>query len=246
MQFLLFTYYAPMAAHGEVAVGERRMGWDRPSRSAILGLVAAALGIDRSDEEQHLRLDATLWYAVRTDAGGRPFTDYQTTQVPGTRRNTRFATRREELAADDLNTILSVREWRTDALYTVVLWRRLENGVTLESIAAALKAPAFTLYGGRRAGPFGWPLSPRLVEAADLVAALRGDPMGQDELLDTWLGRLCHQPAHRPLAFDADAIGHGAPEPNMIVVRRDRLVSRQRWQFAERREGLCHQGETAE
>ena len=51
MRFLLFTLYAPMGSFGEIAVGERRMSWARPGRSAVLGLVAAAQGIERGDEE---------------------------------------------------------------------------------------------------------------------------------------------------------------------------------------------------
>ena len=239
MRFLLFTHYAPMTAHGEVAVGERRMGWDRPSRSAIIGLVAAAMGIDRADDKKHQELDAGVWYAVRTDAGGRPFTDYHTTQVPGTQRKRRFATRREELAAENLNTILSVREWRADALYTVALWRRDEGKADLDAIVAALERPFYTLYGGRKAGPLGWPPSPRLVEAATLVEALRADPMSKNELLGGLLGILRAEKDNQPLAFDADAVNLGVPQSYQIVVRRDRIVSRRTWQFAERREGMC-------
>jgi CRISPR system Cascade subunit CasD len=244
MQFLLFTLYAPFSAHGEVAVGEHRMMWDRPGRSAILGLVAAALGIDRSDEDKHARLDAGLWYAVQTDAGGQPFTDYQTTQVPSKRRKQSFSTRRQELGADDLNTILSVREWRSDALYTIALWPRHDD-VELEAILSALVKPVFTLYLGRKAGPLGWPLQPRIVPADDLLQALENDPMKMDVELNTWLGSL-KAAGGQSLAFDAEAQGYGAPKPQRIVVRRDQLASRARWQFVERREGILdHPGITS-
>ena len=39
--FLLFSLWAPLAAMGDVAVGERRTGLERPGKSAVLGLVAA-------------------------------------------------------------------------------------------------------------------------------------------------------------------------------------------------------------
>ena len=58
MRYLLLTLYAPLGACGEIAVGERRMSWARPGRSAILGLVAAACGVERADEAAHRRLDA--------------------------------------------------------------------------------------------------------------------------------------------------------------------------------------------
>jgi CRISPR system Cascade subunit CasD len=233
MQFLLFTLYGPFAAHGEVAVGERRMGWDRPARSAILGMVAGALGIDRSDEATHRWLDDGLWYAVRTDAVSRPWIDYQTTQVPSTRRNQVFAPRRDELAADNLNTILSMREWRSNALYTAVLWRRAGSEIDLDHVATALSRPHFALYAGRKAGPLGWPPNPRIVEAETLLDALKADPQRGDPVRNRWL------PATpSSLAFDADAQACGAPTPERTVSRRDRVVSRTRWQFGERQEGI--------
>ena len=97
MRFLLFTLYAPMGSFGEIAVGERRMSWARPGRSAILGLVAAAQGVERTDETAHQRLEAGLYYAVRTDAPGRPLLDYHTAQTPKARKGRTFATRQEEL-----------------------------------------------------------------------------------------------------------------------------------------------------
>ncbi len=234
MRFLLFTLYGPLAAHGEVAVGERRMGWDRPARSAILGMIGAALGVDRTNEDGHRALDEGLWYAVRTDSDTRPFTDYHTTQVPGTRRNRTFSARREELQAEDCSTILSTREWRSDALYTVALWPKPSNTADLDAIAGALSRPHFVLYVGRKAGPLGWPLNPRIVEAATLVDALQADPARSDETQNRWLKRR----SQSSLAFDAEAETYGAPRADRIVVRRDRLVSRARWQFAERREGI--------
>ncbi|MCY4377532.1 MAG: type I-E CRISPR-associated protein Cas5/CasD, partial [Spirochaetaceae bacterium] len=115
MRILLFTLYAPMASFGEVAVGERRMSWARPGRSAVLGLVAAALGNKRADEAAHRKLEDALHYAVRTDAPGRPLIDYHTAQTPRARRGRTFATRREELRSENLHTVLSTREWRGGA-----------------------------------------------------------------------------------------------------------------------------------
>ena len=137
MHFLLFTLYAPMGSFGEIAVGERRMSWARPGRSAVLGLIAAAQGIERTDEAAHRNLEAGLYYAVRTDAPGRPLMDYHTAQTPKGRRGRTFATRREELEADDLNTVLSSREWRADACFTVALWPRLGEAVDLNEMAGA-------------------------------------------------------------------------------------------------------------
>ena len=49
-RFLTFALVAPMASFGGLAVGERRSGWDRPGRSAVLGLIGACLGVEREDD----------------------------------------------------------------------------------------------------------------------------------------------------------------------------------------------------
>ncbi len=244
MRFLLFTLYAPMCSLGEIAVGERRMGWSRPGRSAVLGLVAAALGIRRSDDDAHRALEQELHYAVRTDAAGRPFIDYHTAQTPAARRGRSFETRREELEAERLNTVLSSREWRSDACFTAALWLRSNGAVDLDEIAAALRQPRFTLFLGRRSAPLGLPLEPEIVEAANLMDALTlRCPAATDEddgkspgAVEAWaLERLRRGlPAGREIAFDADA--PGAPAGGFLERRRDGVGSRTRWQFQDREE----------
>ena len=113
-----------MASFGEIAVGERRMSWPRPARSQVLGIVASALGITRVDEQEHVALERALGYGVRTDAPGRPLVDYHTAQTPKARRGQVFKTRRDELQAPQLATVLSTREWRIDSFFTVALWPR--------------------------------------------------------------------------------------------------------------------------
>lgn len=244
MQFLLFTLYAPMCSLGEIAVGERRMGWARPGRSAVLGLTAAALGIERDDDDAHRALEEGLHYAVRTDAPGRPFIDYHTAQTPAARRGRKFETRREELDTDRINTVLSNREWRSDACFTVALWGRSGGNADLDEIAAALRRPQFTLYLGRKSAPLGLPLDPELVEATNFMDALalrRPAVAAEDDgespgAVEAWaLERLRRgSPSGREFAFDADA--PGAPEGGFLERRRDGVGSRERWQFRDRNE----------
>jgi len=47
--YLVFQLYGPLASWGDIAVGETRPSALTPSRSAILGLLAAALGLKRPD-----------------------------------------------------------------------------------------------------------------------------------------------------------------------------------------------------
>ena len=233
MRFLLFTLYAPMGSFGEIAVGERRMSWARPGRSAVLGLVAAAMGIERADEAAHQQLEASLYYAVRTDTPGRPFIDYHTAQTPKTRKGRTFATRREELESGDLNTVLSTREWRVDACFTIALWSRRNGSVGPDQIASALQCPRFVLYVGRKSAPLGLPLNPEIIEADTFMAAFDARQPNEEER--SILQRLHVDGAARgAIAFDEDA--PGAPGEARVERRRDAVASRARWQFADRQE----------
>src|SRR5207248_2871156 len=112
------------------------------------------------------------------DAPGVPLVDYHTTQVPstGTGRNRRqFATRRDELTAvprPELNTILSRRDYRVDALYTIVLWARSVAPHLLAELAARLHQPTFALYLGRKSCPLALPLAAQVVTADNIRHAM--------------------------------------------------------------------------
>ena len=243
MQFLLFTLYAPMASFGEIAVGERRMSWATPSRSAILGLVAAARGLDRADDDAHVELEESLYYAVRTDAPGRSLLDYHTAQMPKARRGRSYATRREEMSAEDLNTVLSTREWLSDACFTVCLWEREGSDISLDDLAAALREPQFVLYVGRKSGPLGLPLDPALIVAETFAEAFKErerNPV-EREVLDSI--RTGNGTAAR-IAVDHDAVD--AATGGRIERRRDSIVNRTRWQFGERLERVIDLAEDLE
>ena len=51
METLVFQLHAPLSSWGEAAVGEYRPSAEYPSQSAIHGLLGAALGVDRADDE---------------------------------------------------------------------------------------------------------------------------------------------------------------------------------------------------
>ncbi|MBK5911021.1 type I-E CRISPR-associated protein Cas5/CasD [Rhodothalassium salexigens] len=230
--FLTLTLYGPLAAMGEIAVGENRTGWPRPARSAVLGLLAAALGLRRDQEEALAALDRSWGLAVRDDAPGRPFTDYHTIQVPSTRRGRTFATRREELALarHDLNTLVSRRDYRADALYTVALWPRQEADPTPDphALAKALRQPVFAPYFGRRGCPFALPLDPQVVDADTLGEAFAARvPKEPERTVRAHL-----EAEGRTVAADQDA--PGLPPPERRETRRDVPLSRRRWQFSDR------------
>jgi CRISPR system Cascade subunit CasD len=235
---LLFTIYAPIAAMGEVAVGERRVGAATPARSALLGLIAAALGIERRDEPAHAALDRGYGLALRVETEGTLLQDYHTAQVPPAKRGKRWPTRRAELAEPALETILSLREYRTDARHTVAVWSERDPPHPLPALADALRRPRFTLYFGRKSCPLGLPPAPRLVAAPTLADAFaRFDEATPDAERDL-RQRLTLLPTSGEIHADVGArewLGHGL-RLRRIGRRRDAIISRRRWQFGMRDE----------
>lgn len=238
MELLAFRLYAPLASWGEPAVGEHRPSHNYPGRSAILGLLAAALGIRRDEDEQLAELAAGYGVAVAVYAGGSLLRDYHTAQVPSAKdlKQRPHRTRADELALPkaDLNTILSTRDYRQDALSAVLLWCTTPSApFTLDALSQALRAPRFTLYLGRKACPPALPLHPHCVEAATLYEALQRTQFPIfSELRDASV--------LQRLAWEGDEVQPGISRAAVFsVLRKDEPRSRRRWQFADRREWVA-------
>jgi len=233
--YLLFRLYGPMASWGDIAVGEFRPSYAHPSKSAVLGLVAAALGIRRDEETVHQAMASSYGFAVRVDAAGSPIRDYHTAQVPpaGSGRHKKtFATRKDELAVpkEELGTILSSRDYRCDSLYTVCLWSVGDSSrFSLAQLEAALAKPAFTLYLGRKSCPLALPLQPQVVQASNLREAFHSARF-EDTI---FLNSLPSSETVNVYWEGAEANGYTAVH---TIERRDSPLSRRRWQFAVRSE----------
>lgn len=238
--YLVFALYGPLAAFGAVAVGERRAGAARPARSAVLGLIGAALGIERADAPAQAALESGYGVAVRVDAAGVVLSDYHTAQVPPARRGQHHTTRRQELDAGPLETILSRREYRTDTLFTVGLWERDTPPFPLATLKTALECPVFTLSVGRKSCPLGLPPAPVLTEAEDVLLAMASRVPPKPE------ARIRYQLRARPLLLATDLDGRiGSNALSRIEQRRDAVHSRDRWQFTLRQEAVFDLGAQA-
>jgi CRISPR system Cascade subunit CasD len=228
--YLLFRLYGPLASWGETAVGEVRPSAAWPGRSAIIGLLAAALGIRRDEEKRQRSMANGYGVAVCVESYGELLRDYHTTQVPPERRGVRHYTRRDELNAETRNTILSQRDYRNDALYTVAIWRKPESTAeTLEQLAQALAKPRFTLYLGRKSCPVALPLAPHIVQSDDLRNAFDQATFPDGELLSVL-------PLAKERIFVWEEGRPGGMEALHVNPRRDEPTSRKRWQFGERDE----------
>jgi len=242
--YLLFRLYGPLAAWGTIAVGQERPSDAYPGKSAILGLLAAAMGVKRDEEEVHQRMAMAYGFAVRVDAPGLLLRDYHTAQVPPERRKTLHCTRRDELLASELNTILSTREYRCDALYTVALWSKIQQEApfTLGALAEGLEKPCFTLYLGRKSCPLALPVQVTVLTTENLETAFAQACFKDDvDLKQKLTGKNIdlRMRFNGALLYWETDVDPGNLVPLQTLTRRDYPLSRQRWQFAERSE---HQG----
>ena len=106
--YLLFRLHGALASWGDIAVGDIRPSYRHPSKSAVIGLIAAALGVEREKYEKQSEL-AKLSFSVRIDATGVPIDDYHTVQAPSEQaikhdRGKNFWTRIDEIEA--INSVL--------------------------------------------------------------------------------------------------------------------------------------------
>lgn len=166
MDYLLFRLYGPIASWGEIAVGEIRHTANYPSKSAVIGLLAAALGIKRDESEKLRTLQGGYAIAVEVYSQGSLLRDYHTVQVPDSGGGFSYRTRRDELVIGKsrLGTILSSREYRLDA-YAVVAVKILPKApYDLDTIKAHLEKPRFQVYLGRKSCPLAAPMNPQIVE----------------------------------------------------------------------------------
>lgn len=232
-KYLLFRLYAPMCSWGDIAVGEVRLSFLHPTKSAILGLIAAALGIKRDEEQKLNELTESFGFAVLVKNMGKQLLDYHTAQVPGqTKKSGNYKTRRDEILSVqhyELNTILSTRAYYTDSVYIIALWKKNEFSFSLAEAGKALEEPKFTVYLGRKSCPPSLPFEPQIIESENLVAAFENckftDFLNQDSLTLNAVQMLYWEKTEHP-----------GIESEQEFARRDSPISRKNWLFEERKE----------
>ncbi|MCC6445036.1 MAG: type I-E CRISPR-associated protein Cas5/CasD [Armatimonadetes bacterium] len=140
---LLMPLSGPMQSWGYRSRFDDRDTGQEPTRSGVIGLLCAALGVPRSDNEWLRRLDAALRMGVRVDAPGRVMVDYHTAQ------NVMIA------KGDGATNVQSWRYYLADARFMVGL--ESEDRALLEEMEKALRHPVWTLALGRKSFPLSEP-----------------------------------------------------------------------------------------
>jgi len=137
---LLFRLEGPMQSWGYRSRFDYRDTALEPTRSGVIGLICAAMGIARGEDISKF---VRLRMGVRVDKEGRPECDYHTAL--------------DVIKADGsgTDTVVSRRDYLADASFTVGL--ESEDKAILDEIAAALHSPRWLLYLGRKAFPLSVP-----------------------------------------------------------------------------------------
>ncbi|WDE12327.1 type I-E CRISPR-associated protein Cas5/CasD [Thalassomonas haliotis] len=244
MDYLVFRLYGAMASWGEIAVGESRHSTTHPSKSAIFGLMAAAIGIKREDEQQQLELAAGYHIAVKQLTNGTLLKDYHTTQAPDSVGKFTYKTRRDELTLgyERLGTVLSSREYRTDSVCLVAIKVLDDAPYELTNIQQKLLKPVFHLYLGRKSCPLSAPLDPQIITGQGYKNALDGYDNKAILPDNSTTGRnkqalALSEPAQYYWEGELTDLDNDI-ELQMIQTnsRYDQISSRKRWQFKPRLE----------
>jgi len=207
MNVLLLRLAGPMQSWGVQSRFTVRDTGLEPSKSAVVGLLCAALGRSRSGPVDDL---ADLCMAVRVDQEGVMLRDFHTAGKGGILKASGDIERK--------NVVVSTRYYLADARFLVGL--EGDDLSWLSQLHNALRDPVWPLYLGRKAFPPGEPawLHDGLRRKASLDEVLQVYP---------WLG---HDPAKRP-----DQVRRICDDPAGPEVRPDRPLSFAERRFAPRR-----------
>ncbi len=224
--YLLFQLYGVLSAWGDQAVGGERPSSHHPSRSALLGFLAAAMGIRRDENDKLEELSRRCHFAIKLHSPGHVLRDFHTTQVPpAIKKIKHLYTRRNELGESKLGTILSYREYRQDALSVSALWLEENSEISLNKLLYNLTHPGFHLYLGRKSCPLSLPLNPQIISAENIKTAL------DNYEIDANI-KILEQTA----SYFWEKTDNMGCKADFHVVRYDHPRSRQRWQFSSRLE----------
>jgi CRISPR system Cascade subunit CasD len=156
MSVLTLRLAGPLQSWGASARFTRRTTESAPTKSGVIGMLAATAGIERGDDEQ-LKPLAALRFGVRIDQPGTRVRDFQTAHHGVTGKSMP----------------LSERFYFADAVFVAAL----EGDSALPAgLHAALRAPVYAPFLGRRSCPPAQPVELGLHNGARLQQTLRGEP----------------------------------------------------------------------
>ena len=126
MATLLLRLAAPLQAWGADSKFETRKTGREPTKSGVIGLLAAALGVRRDEAEALARLTG-LRFGVRVEREGQLLVDYHTAKTQ-----------------DEKTSYVTYRHYLQDAVFLAGM--ESEDTALLQQLQQALLHPVFPLY----------------------------------------------------------------------------------------------------
>lgn len=137
LKTILLKFSGPLQSWGTNSHFETRYTDTYPSKSAVIGMIAAGLGLSRNDNDGIARLN-NLSYAVRIDQPGQMMRDYHT------------ANKYKKNGDFERNYVTS-RFYLEDAVFLVAL--SCDSEKLIDDIKTSVTNPYFSLFLGRRSLP---------------------------------------------------------------------------------------------
>lgn len=152
LAYLALYFDAPLQSWGYASKFDRRTTLAHPTRSGVIGLLCAALGVDRADTEGLKRLDALTVNVYAFRMGGR-LTDYHTVgggYDPETNPGSICTTGEGKVRRKNGQSIavITYREYLEGSRFGVVV---SGDAALVEELAAAVQDPKWGVWLGRKA-----------------------------------------------------------------------------------------------
>lgn len=162
----------PLQAWGDNSKFVVRRTMEAPTKSGVLGLICAAMGLSRQVARGRLPELNRLVMGARIDRPGTRWWDYHTvgakTGILKAKGGIKITQKTKEL-----ETLVSRREYLCDASFLVVLQGNTE---VISAVRDALEYPKWPVFLGRKGCPPSKPILAGLAHCSDLLAALRQPP----------------------------------------------------------------------
>lgn len=175
--FLIIKLQGAMQAWGGHTFENYRPSHIFPTRSAVVGLLGACLGIDRADIQSRADLNSSFELTVRADR--RKVQTKQFGQIKEKtltmQKMTDFHTVLDARKVDGSprkDAIISRREYLCDAEFSLALEFRNNTVFSLEKVKDAIQKPHYTPTLGRRSCPIQHPLFKMIISAENAQQAL--------------------------------------------------------------------------
>ncbi len=208
MKTILLKLAGPLQAWGTDAHFQTRHTDRHPSKSAVIGLLAAALGYRRDQDAAIEKLNA-LDFAVRVDQPGHLAKDYQ------------IAAKKNLKKEDEVEqTYVTTRYYLEDAVFVAAVG--YADDAAVSAIADGLRTPYFQPFMGRRSCPVPADL---LLDVADtdVLSALNQLPWQAANWYQRRYG--WEHPDAKAVKLDVFADAALIAAPKGLKMRRDEVLS---------------------